>query len=676
MLEKFDYKGVTLNDGNMKRQFDEVRDYYLRLPNDDILRGYRLRAGLPAPGIDLGGCYLSHNAFGQVLSGLARMYAATGDVDCKNKAVSLMQGWAQCIEPDGYFMIEKPSPLIPYQFDKMLVGLLDIYVYCGDQDALKHINTITDWAIKNMNREKPFARPIGPEVGEWYTLSENLNRAYLATGDAKFRDFAKEWEYTEFWDMFLNNSDIFAHPMNGGWYHAYSHVNSFNSLASAYMVNGDSSYLQKLKNAYEFMWKTELFATGGFGPSECLFPRNELEGFLTKIGNHFETQCGSWAGFKMCKYLTQFTGDAKYGDWTELLLINGIGASIPMEPDGSVFYYSEFNLAGSTKKTIAPWACCSGTRSQAVADFHDIIYYKHNSDIYVNLFAPSTVKLNGVTVTQSTRFPEAQTTELVVSTARSKQFTIGIRNPGWLASPMKAWLNGKPIEVTVGSSNWAVFHRSWKNNDKLTIELPMSFSVSRISPDKPYPAAIMYGPVTMASRAPKPGSLQSVNMSKLSDVLIPADGQPLNYNLASDSSVLVRPFYQFKAGERYFMYLDPETKLSNVLCSDAKFSPGWQDYGQWMASNTPGSTAEYTFEGTGIKVLYGQWDDAGQLEVSVDGKKLGVIDEYGPHRGTAAEQEFKGLTKGKHSLLLTALSSKAAESNGIYVNVSGFIVIE
>ena len=91
---------------------DEVRDDYLRIPNDDLLKGFRQRAGLPAPGKDLGGWYSGDvfSVFGQIVSGLSRLYAATGDPACREKADSLIAEWAKCIAPDGYFFYSaKPN---------------------------------------------------------------------------------------------------------------------------------------------------------------------------------------------------------------------------------------------------------------------------------------------------------------------------------------------------------------------------------------------------------------------------------------------------------------------------------------------------------------------------------------------------------------------------------------
>jgi hypothetical protein len=225
VLKNFDYRGVTLSDGSFKRQFDELRDYYLRIPNDDLLKGYRARARRPAPGADLGGLYLAHGIFGQLLSGFARMHAATGDPACRAKAVALMRGWAECLGSNGYPFPQGYGGLMPYNYDKLVCGLIDIARYCGDKEALIYLSRITDWAAqnlagveKNLNERIPnwFAAN-----GEWYTLSENLYRAYLATGDPKYRRLAERFEYTDYWNLIAKKADIFHRPCEPGWFRSY-----------------------------------------------------------------------------------------------------------------------------------------------------------------------------------------------------------------------------------------------------------------------------------------------------------------------------------------------------------------------------------------------------------------------------------------------------------------------
>ena len=142
VVEPFDYRGVTLGPGPLKAQVDEVRQFYLAIPDDDLLKGFRARAGRPAPGNDLGGWYSSDTflVFGQILSGLARLHAGTGDPACRDKANRLVAEWAKCIEPDGYFYASRKPNAPHYIYDKMLWGLLDDYLYCGNQDALLHLS--------------------------------------------------------------------------------------------------------------------------------------------------------------------------------------------------------------------------------------------------------------------------------------------------------------------------------------------------------------------------------------------------------------------------------------------------------------------------------------------------------------------------------------------------------
>ena len=94
-LNQFGYGEVELLDGPVREQFAANHTFYGGLNEDSLLKPFRQRAGLPAPGEDMGGWYswapLSDidarpnngfapgHSFGQYLSGLSRDYAATGD---------------------------------------------------------------------------------------------------------------------------------------------------------------------------------------------------------------------------------------------------------------------------------------------------------------------------------------------------------------------------------------------------------------------------------------------------------------------------------------------------------------------------------------------------------------------------------------------------------------------
>ena len=193
-LERFDYRDVRLTTGPLRRQLDEVTAQFLAIPDDDLLKGFRQRANQPAPGADLGGWYTrgTWHAFGQYLSGLSRLHAATGNPACRDKVISLIEGWSKTIAPDGFFFYTKTPQGAPYVYEKTQAGLLDAHLFAHYPKALDHMKTITTWAQKNL----PTDRPYSQTGSEWYTLSENLYRAYEATADKRYRDFTEFWEYT------------------------------------------------------------------------------------------------------------------------------------------------------------------------------------------------------------------------------------------------------------------------------------------------------------------------------------------------------------------------------------------------------------------------------------------------------------------------------------------------
>ncbi|MFN7927978.1 MAG: hypothetical protein U0Y68_08520 [Blastocatellia bacterium] len=57
VVREFPYGAVRLTGGRLKQQFDQLHAHYLSLSNDRLLKVFRQRAGLPAPGAEMGGWY-------------------------------------------------------------------------------------------------------------------------------------------------------------------------------------------------------------------------------------------------------------------------------------------------------------------------------------------------------------------------------------------------------------------------------------------------------------------------------------------------------------------------------------------------------------------------------------------------------------------------------------------
>jgi DUF1680 family protein len=500
LLEPFDYEGVKLLPSHWQKQYQACRDMYFGLPEDDILCGFRRAAGLPAPGKTLGGWASGSTGgiFGQWLSGMARMHRATGDKEILAKALRLMNEWAKTIGPDG-------NPHMGhYAFEKMICGLTDLKLYGGSDDAIALLEKTCDYASKHLSHENVPA-PRGGYSGrpsEWYTLAENLYRAYQASGNEKFKAFGDMWLYGDYWNKFAATSA----PDSANGVHAYSHVNTFCSAAMAYAVTGDETYLNIIKNAYDFLQNIQCYATGGFGPSEFIVSSDGgLGRALDTRTDSFETGCGSWAAFKLTRYLLQFTGDARFGDWAERIVYNGIGAALPVTPEGKNFYYSDYRIAGAMKVyNWETWTCCSGTYIQAVSDYYNIIYFKDATALYVNLYIPSEVTWKrpsgNITLTQETAYPNNENITWTLAMETSSTFPLRFRVPGW-AKDVTVKVNGTAAAIDCKPGTWATLERNWSNGDKVEIHIPLPLRIVPVDKQHPDRVAIVRGPNVLVLEA-------------------------------------------------------------------------------------------------------------------------------------------------------------------------------
>jgi hypothetical protein len=575
-LAHFGYEGVVLSNSRIRDQYLATRDYYHDLPDDDILKGFRKRTGLPAPGNDMGawGSEDTGLVLGQWLSGMARMSRATRDEAMRDKAHRLMLGWARTFQIDGMPYsptLAKDASYTHYAWDKLLGGLLDVYEYAGDYEALPLAAKITEWAVKVLDRSRkpPSGFDISGFPPEWYTLCENLYRAWRLTGDPTYRSFGDLWRYDFYWGMFAGKR-----PPAPGNFHAYSHVNTLSSAAMTYLVTGEREYLDTIRNAHDYFQRVQCYATGGYGPSEKLVAADGALGrSVERDANTFETPCGSWAVFKLGSYLLQLTGEARFGDWIERMIYNGIGAALPMAPGGKTFYYADYTLGpedriGTARKTYYwdPYPCCSGTYLQAVADYHNIIYFRDRDGLFVNLFVPSVVTWNAdgqtIRVEQETSYPESETCSFVVHPQTSATFSLRFRVPEW-TERASVEVNGKPFLTAAEPGTWATVRRPWRAGDRATFRIPMPIRVVPIDDWHPHRVAFVYGPVVLVQDARY--TLPPTRMPGNEDFsrLLIRDGSSLRFRMVEPSAGVFAPewgsflpFYEVGAGIPYRMYFD------------------------------------------------------------------------------------------------------------------------
>jgi hypothetical protein len=572
-LTTFRYSDVELLDGPMKRQFEENHSLFLNLDDDRLLKVFRQKAGLPAPGEDMGGWYdltgfsleprdfhgfVPGHSFGQYLSGLCRAYAVTGSRATQAKVQRLVKGYAETLDPKATFFVDYRLPA--YTYDKLSCGLIDAHEFAHDPMALDVHEKLTRAIVaylpeKALSRAEQRARPHKDDSYTWdetYTLPENLFLAYQRSGKTFYRDLAAR---------FLEDDTYFG-PLSEGknvlpGEHAYSHANAFSSAIQAYLTLGSEKHLRAAKNGFQ-MVAEQSYAPGGWGPDEAFVVpgSGQLGDSLSKTHASFETPCGAYAQFKNTRYLLRVTKDPHYGDSMERVLYNTILGAKPIQPEGWSFYYSDYARTGKKGYYTDKWPCCSGTFPQLTGDYHISIYLRSADGVYVNLFVPSSLRWTqegaACGLTQRTKYPLANGVQMQVSASRPVDYTLYVRIPSWTGSNVSLAVNGKRVEGPMEPGSFAAIRRTWKEGDRVELQLPMPLRLEPVDAQHPNLVALMRGPLVLFALADAQPTFEKAELLRAREAH-DFDGDSLATS-TNTTTVVMRPFMNIQ-DENYSTYV-------------------------------------------------------------------------------------------------------------------------
>ena len=514
-LAAFGYGEVTLDSGPHRQQLDSTHTVLMGLNEDSLMKPFREMSGMPAPGEGLGGWYIYKpdydyrkdsaglcpgGTFGQWVSALARGYAVTGDPATREKVLRLNRLYAQSIG-SGFFSNNRfPS----YCYDKLVCGLIDSHEFAQDSKAFEILQQTTDVALPHLperaiDREQSWrpGKDISYNWDESYTLPENLFLAYQRGAGERYKQLAIRYlDDTTYFDPLAAGENVLPGK------HAYSYVNALNSAMQAYFTLGSAKHLRAARNAFEMLLTTQSFATGGWGPDEML--RKPDSGALAEslIDNHksFETPCGAYAHFKLTRSLLRVTREARYGDSMEQVMYNTVLGAKPLKPDGSAFYYSDYNFSGHKGYSNHRWPCCSGTLPQVAADYRINAYFYDARGLYVNLHIPSRVewKYRGaaINLTQTSNYPFESVIQFDLTMAKPQEFGLYLRIPSWTTGASIS-VNGKRQTMEVNPGTFAAVRQQWRTGDRVELDLPMSARLEAIDPQHPETVALMHGPLVL-----------------------------------------------------------------------------------------------------------------------------------------------------------------------------------
>jgi uncharacterized protein len=588
----FDLSAVRLLDSRFKENMERNGKWLLSINKNRLLHSWRVNAGMQTYGRSLGGwegldVELRGHTAGHVLSGLALMYASTGDVVYKNRGDSLVSllGEIQKTLNQGGYLSAFPQNLVDraiagrqvwapwYTLHKIMAGLIDMYQYAGNNQALDVVTEMADWSFFKLEKLTP-EQLTTMQRQEFGGMMESAYNLYALTGNNNYKKLAEYFYHSTVLDPLARREDNLTRL------HANTQIPKIIGEARGYELTG----AEREKTISDFFWQTVIdhhtYVTGGNSDSELFFQPDQISQHLSTSTTE---SCNTYNMLKLTRHLFSWTADVKYADYYEQALYNHILGSQDPET-GMVTYFLPYKPGAfktySTRDNSF-W-CCVGTGFENHAKYGEGIYYHDDRNIYVNLFIPSelTWKEKGFKMVQQTKYPEEATTHFTIQEIKEANVPLYIRYPSWATSGVTVTINGKNVKVSQGPGSYIILNRNWKIGDKIDITYPMSLRLIATN-DNPNMAAVVYGPVVLAGdmgtegmEAPIPFAVKSdqndykntpvpdniittlnVENKKINNWLIPENDKPLVFKATGVSSREIKmiPYYQI-ARQRYVIY--------------------------------------------------------------------------------------------------------------------------
>ncbi len=595
--EPFNLTEVRLLPGPFLDAQKRDEKYLLSLEPDRLLHNFRINAGLEPKAPVYGGWesvqmwadIRAHgHTLGHYLSACAMMFASTGNDDFKKRCDTIVADLQECqiagktglicAFPDKAAQFDnliagRRAVGVPwYTLHKILAGLRDTHLHTANAAALDVLTKVCDWAIAATEKmtDAQFERMLGTEHGG---MNEVLADVFALTKNEKYLTLAERFCHKVVLDPLAQSQD----KLDG--LHSNTQIPKIVGFARLHIFTGEARYAA----AAEFFWatvtQTRSFVTGGNGEGEHFFP---VAQFAAKAASAktMETCC-SHNMLKLTRALFTLNPTAVFADYYERTLFNTILAS--QDSDSGMMTYFQSTRPGYMKLFCTPtdsfW-CCTGTGIENHAKYGDSIYFKSpgNDALYINQFISSTLnwKEAGITLKQTTTFPESGKVRLEITAAKPVEFKLIIRHPAWCTSGASVTVNGSRIPLPIPGSFLPIM-ATWKTGDVVEVDLPMELS-TQLLPNTTDQVALTYGPITLVGLLGKkgltPGSDIIVNertygavlndpmevppfnadINKITDKIKPTEA-PLTFKATglTPAELTLIPYYKV-AHERYNMY--------------------------------------------------------------------------------------------------------------------------
>lgn len=445
---------------------------------------------------------LAGHSLGHFLSALSECYAKSGDEKLKQKILYIVSQLesVQNNAKSGYIggckencfteLFDKnltswaEGYWVPwYNLHKIFKGLTDAYSVTEDQTVLRVLLRFADWACDGLSdfSDKDFEKMLEYEHGGMNEVFANL---YRITKNEKYLYFAEKFTHKKLFRFLLKGEDKLD-----GW-HANTQIPKVTGMAAIYAAAPEAhkEYRTAAENFWRFVTRDRSYAIGGNSDKEHF----EKKGKETLSKKTCES-CNTYNMMRLCEYLFSFEQKSEYFDWYENALLNHILAQ--QDESGAKMYFVSL-LQGhhrTYEKKYKSWWCCTGTGMENPEKYENNIFFFDGSTLYINLYIPSRLETDGISLEINTDYPYSDKINIAVK-RNTEIDSLKLRIPEF---------SHKAAAIRHGAKEFREIEKGYftvsniKGGDTVELTLPMEITEYK-SREKDV-CALKYGPVTLCA---------------------------------------------------------------------------------------------------------------------------------------------------------------------------------
>lgn len=427
----------------------------------------------------------------------------SGDHQLMEKASAVLKRIIDSQEEEGYVGAtarsfrspERPlRGMDPYELYFVIHAFITVYEESGNREALDAAVKLCDYILRYIGpgklefwpSELQYPDNVNKRVGgqsliaghgvhygwEGTMLIDPVLRLYEKTGNPDYLEWG-EWitdniDKWSGWNAF-SKLDLVADKKLGvndlqPNVHSHTHHMNFLGFLRLYRLTGDETLLRKVQGAWDDIYERQMYITGGVSVHES-YHKDHLKPLT---GNVVET-CATMSWMQLCQSLLELTGDVKYADAMERLMLNHVLASQTCDGDG-LRYYTAPNGHKPSNYYRTP-DCCSASGHRVISMLPTFLYAENGKDFYINQYLAAGYEGADFRFALETAYPESEKINLVFDLDKPVYKELHLRIPGWCTNA-QVILNGEKVKGTMPGS-YCTLSRKWTTDDKLELIFPM-----------------------------------------------------------------------------------------------------------------------------------------------------------------------------------------------------------